>query len=677
MDTPNPLYSSVSSSISLSHSKPPPLQFPSYTSITGTSLKLKGANNLSKTTQNDQALKVLNQGLKFIPTHNPRPLEVSRILTHSLDKFVTRAHNAFTFRDCESRIPKFYVPSGNKAPPQENEEHLNEQLGSIIKKAGQHHRFKVLSAWKPAPSNLSLAETLELERLKNNSQLVIKPADKNLGPTVMDWSWYNQRILDQLNDRAVYIPITQTDWTQKCAQIRANCYTWNKTHLDFLNVLKSLYPGSTILAFCHEFTKNETCEPCAFYGLPKIHKQPVKLRPISAAHSFMTTGHSAVLADLLQTEVNKVPHILRDTKHLINQLETLPPLPRDCIFMSADVEALYPSIPTQFAIDLIIRRFYSGNRTYTGDIKPQDLGWWDIPQSHPPKRVNARSAIRDLLHLVLDNHHVSFQGQTYHQVQGTAMGTNTGPPYANLFLAALEQPLVAKYKATGDLLFYARYIDDIIAIWRNNPTAAKAFAKEYNELHHNIKITAEFSGISMNFLDLTLTKDDRFLKTGTVDLLPFAKAMNRYLYLSVDSFHPLNTKLGFIKGNLIRLVCNSSSESAYLKEVVFYFNRLRDRGYDKALLSSVFQMVSYANRSNYLKIKSLTKDRKLAFVTPYHPSFQELPFRTSILETIAELEADSSQYIFPEVLSFLKQTHIVSAFTKNRNLGSKLVRATR
>ena len=119
----------------------------------------------------------------------------------------------------------------------------------------------------------------------------------------------------------------------------------------------------------------------------------------------------------------------------------------------------------------------------------------------------------------------------YHQVQGTAMGTKMAPSYANIFMAELEEQLLANYPIEPAL--WKRFIDDILCIWPG-PTE---FLKYLNEAHPKIKFTSEYSNTNVNFLDITIYKGPRSL---VLDIKPFFKPTNKFQYLEYSSAHPRN-----------------------------------------------------------------------------------------------------------------------------------------
>ena len=78
--------------------------------------------------------------------------------------------------------------------------------------------------------------------------------------------------------------------------------------------------------------------------------------------------------------------------------------------------------------------------------------------SRVDKQVTTDTLI-ELTELVLKNNFFEFSDKTYKQIRGTAIGTKFAPPYAVLFMAALEEKILGKVKKKPSVWW--RYIDDI------------------------------------------------------------------------------------------------------------------------------------------------------------------------------------------------------------------------
>jgi hypothetical protein len=245
-----------------------------------------------------------------------------------------------------------------------------------------------------------------------------------------------------------------------------------------------------------------------FYHLPKIHKSgPLKGRPIVAAYNAITTPLSRWLDVTLQPYGVMCLSNLRDSKSLAVELESLV-IPKDAWLLTADVESLYPSIPIDEGITIVLKVL-------------TDFGM----------SADMLTMVEAALRLVLTNNIFTFNDLFFQQIRGTAMGTPCAPVFAILFLYGLEQRLDSSL-----WIMFKRYIDDILAIFKTKAEAER-FIASYNALHPNIRITWELSQSHVDFLDLHLFKGSRFFADGRLDTSVHAKNLNKYLYVPYSSHH--------------------------------------------------------------------------------------------------------------------------------------------
>ena len=158
------------------------------------------------------------------------------------------------------------------------------------------------------------------------------------------------------------------------------------------------------------------------YLLPKIHKDPLNPpgRPIVSGSGGPTERISQLVDHFIGNIVPLSQSYIRDSTHLINILTGISLQP-GMLLCTLDITSLYTNIPHNEGIEAI--------KTMLAIHRP--------PGSKPHN-----SYIIELLELVLTNNHVEFNGNYYHQLSGTAMGTKLAPSYANLFMATFEDKYV-------------------------------------------------------------------------------------------------------------------------------------------------------------------------------------------------------------------------------------------
>ena len=94
------------------------------------------------------------------------------------------------------------------------------------------------------------------------------------------------------------------------------------------------------------------CTPPKFYGLPKIHKADITLRPIVLSRGSLTYGVAKVLAKILRPLVGKSPHHIQSTKDFVTKRNMVTLLLGECL-SSYDVSELFTSVPIDPALNMI------------------------------------------------------------------------------------------------------------------------------------------------------------------------------------------------------------------------------------------------------------------------------------------------------------------------------------
>jgi hypothetical protein len=120
----------------------------------------------------------------------------------------------------------------------------------------------------PSFSNLTPQQKETLHQLINNKDLIILPMDKNLGPAAINYEDYMKQILHEHLLTLNYERLSQSTASQRLLNTKNHLIKTFYRHKDLLSNAERLY-------FLRSF-KNQHCTPI-FYGLPKVHKKPIKL----------------------------------------------------------------------------------------------------------------------------------------------------------------------------------------------------------------------------------------------------------------------------------------------------------------------------------------------------------------------------------------------------------------
>ena len=176
-----------------------------------------------------------------------------------------------------------------------------------------------------------------LEELKKDKTRMILTTDKGVSIVVLDREEYIKKA-DELLSQSSYKKIS-TDPTNRCKSKLITLLKKIKTEGGMDDVTyRRLYPTGA--------------SPPKFYGLPKVHKSGMPLRPIVSSIGSVTYETSKELSRILKPLVGRSPHNVQNNQEFLTQLEDIQMGPDD-IIMSYDVKALFTSVPIKPVLKII------------------------------------------------------------------------------------------------------------------------------------------------------------------------------------------------------------------------------------------------------------------------------------------------------------------------------------
>ena len=154
------------------------------------------------------------------------------------------------------------------------------------------------------------------------------------------------------------------------------------------------------------------------YGLPKIHKPDVPLRPIVSFYSSPTYQLCKHLCRLLSPLVGNIPNHINNSSAFSNFVTTQHL--EEEILVSFDVVSLFTKVPIELAIQVAKERLQ-------GDNTLEDRTALSI------------NDIIQLLEFCLKATYFSFHGKYYQQIFGTAMGSPVSVVIADMVMKNIKQ----------------------------------------------------------------------------------------------------------------------------------------------------------------------------------------------------------------------------------------------
>ena len=261
-------------------------------------------------------------------------------------------------------------------------------------------------SYPPRP-NITKEEQRALRELKKDDTRVILTTDKGVCLVVLDKEVYIEKAEELLKEKTYKIIPTDPTTRQK-----------NK----LIQILKKIKEGGMSEATYKKVYPTGAGIP-KFYGLPKIHKAGVPLRPIVSSRGSVSYNIAKELARILKPLAGRTIYSVHNTQDFAEQMKTIKLMPDECI-TSYDVKALFTSVPIEPSIKIIKQHLENDK------------------ELHQRTSMSVHH-ITMLLEFCLKNTHFVFQGRFYEQTEGAAMGSPLSPIIANLYMEAFEEKAIS------------------------------------------------------------------------------------------------------------------------------------------------------------------------------------------------------------------------------------------
>ena len=189
-----------------------------------------------------------------------------------------------------------------------------------------------------------------IKSLRMNEKILIKKPDKSAGVVILNKNDYNDKMKTILNDTTKFLdlgPVTNKDNTAKTvSRIQRRLLQLRKESLISKQVYKAIRPTGSQRPY--------------MYGLPKIHKKNVPLRPIlstteSAQHQ-LTKWLTSLLQPVLQ---NFSFNCVSDSFTFVKEVRKFTFPPSSVFLCSFDISSLFTNFPLAETIEMCADALYN------------------------------------------------------------------------------------------------------------------------------------------------------------------------------------------------------------------------------------------------------------------------------------------------------------------------------
>ena len=216
----------------------------------------------------------------------------------------------------------------------------------------------------------------------------------------------------------------------------------------FQNCFNRLKKGEHLDEDIYERIRPFAAVTPTLYGLPKTRKGACPYRPVLASNDCFNCKCASWLNEILNPLRQHQTNI-KDTFDFIKRIQESSSKQNSIMIVSFDVKSFFTNIPVDFVIDLIRNKIYDSNlsKTFHGLTKRQ---------------------LRTLLAWTTKRTTFNFNGNSYDQIDGLAMGSPIAPAFADIFMNWIIEKTTEF--SIQSLMFY-RCVDDCFAVFPNRVSA--------------------------------------------------------------------------------------------------------------------------------------------------------------------------------------------------------------
>ena len=579
--------------------------------------------NFSNYTLSNEEWQVVKLGLKYVPDPQWSEKDFTQLKTdlkqfqvklrreEHFRRHVTNDNNTLNNEPTQTRKDMFANPS--RWVPDPSDDRI---FQSILENIGQQANTQP-ERHKQFKSNVTREQRKAIGSLARNNEIVLKEADKGGATVILNKQDYHAKMYEILQDSTTYKQITNYSINTTKRKIEA----FIKKHEDALTKKERLY------------LKNFEMKTGYIYGLPKIHKCPklkektqecildnkdtleenftefkIPFRPIVSGRHCPVSRLSELLKKILRPFEQRLPHLMRDSYDFLGTLEDS--VPKDTTMVAIDIVALYPSITNQLGRDAT---------EYWLDMHPELLGDF------------SKTFVMNLLDLVQSNVFMTFNHDTYQQVEGTAMGKAHAPPYANLVVSFLIStkllPMIASNHNEGAASHINKHIklflDDGFLFLDEKQITATDLLEHLNRMDPAIRFTMDVSSTEIPFLDvlIKLRHDPNNPTRTTIITDIYSKPTDSFNYFDFQSCAPRHVKRNIPYTLARRIATIVSDDKLKTQRLAELRPKLQRRGYPERLIGDAINKAESLERKILLqtKEKEPTPKDRIIFTSTYNP----------------------------------------------------------
>jgi hypothetical protein len=309
-------------------------QRPPITRTTTFEYPKKPVHNFSKRKLTDEEMEALSKGLDFVFPSTKTDDETLIANVESL--FVSLLGYATDRRDYETKQED--ERTQYKLTPEQL------QFANKIRHVTDQYRHQASNTLK----NIDRSHVKSLNLLKELSKdksIVITKADKGHSVVILDRDEYLRKMESLISDRTKFEPIDHDPTIAEEDRLTRKLRCLKERRFITEQEYDLCFPSGS--------------QPGTLYGLPKVHKVGVPLRPILSATGTFNYGIARLLVNRL-SHLKKHPTKIQHTFSFVDGLHSLQLDMSEHRLISFDVVNLFTNVPLKDTIQIVLNELYPG-----------------------------------------------------------------------------------------------------------------------------------------------------------------------------------------------------------------------------------------------------------------------------------------------------------------------------
>ncbi|CAG2241964.1 unnamed protein product [Mytilus edulis] len=198
------------------------------------------------------------------------------------------------------------------------------------------------------------------------------------------------------------------------------------------------------------------------------------------------------------------------------------------------------------------------------------------------------------------------------------------PSLADIRMFEIISKILDLFQFKNNITHLSIYRDDGFVLFDSSEDNLMTFFDIANTIHPLIKFTHEISSESIQFLDITVFKGERWEKMQILDVKLYRKPTDNFQYLERTSTHPTSVFKGFITAEIIRFRRSCNNLKDFNKEVQLFKSKLLKRGHYENEIDNIITNTTKRERKQTLKYNYKNKKAAppLVFATRFNPAFK-------------------------------------------------------